>query len=57
MFDKRGSASGPEAGAMMKAKHDENQAEKMEKAARDEEKKQKKALDVAVAVTHGARVL
>ena len=41
----------------MKTKHDDNQAEKMEKTARDEERKQKKALDVAAAVTHGARVL
>ena len=57
VFDKRGSATGLEAMAMMKAKHDDNQAEKMEKTARDEERKQKKALDVAATVTHGARVL
>ena len=41
----------------MKAKHDYNQAEKMENVARDEERKQQKALDVAAAVTQGARVL
>ena len=41
----------------MKAKHDDNQAEKMEKAGRDEERKHKKALDVAAVVTQGARVL
>ena len=41
----------------MKAKHDENQAEKDQKAARDEEKKQKKVIDVATVVTQGARML
>ena len=41
----------------MKAKHNINQAEKDQEAARDEEKKQKKAIDVATAVTQGARVL
>ncbi len=42
---------------MAKAKHDLNQAEKDQKVVRDEEKKQKKALDVASGVTQGARVL
>jgi hypothetical protein len=41
----------------MKAKHDEAQVEKDQKAARDEEKKQKNALYVATVVTQGARVL
>ena len=57
VFNKRGSATGPEARAIAKANHDLKQAEKDQKAARDEEKKQKKALDVAAAVTQGARVL
>ena len=41
----------------MKAKHNENQAKKDKKVARDEEKKQKKAINVATVVTRGARVL
>ncbi len=40
-----------------KAKHALNQLKKDQKVVRDEEKKQKNTLDVASAVTHGARML
>ena len=57
LFGNKGSATGPESRKMLAAKQAETQAEKEEKAARNEERNQSKALKVAREVTKGAKLL
>ena len=57
LFGLKGSATGEEGRAMARKKADEAQAEKMSKAAKQEQAKQKKALEVAALVTKGAHLL
>ena len=57
LFGNKGSATGPESRKMLATKQAETQAEKEEKAARNEERNQAKALKVAREVTKGAELL
>lgn len=57
MFGLKGSATGEEGRRMARARNEEQQAEKAEKAKRKEAFMQKKALDVAALVTKGAELL
>jgi hypothetical protein len=57
LFGNKGSATGPESRALLATRHAETHAEKEEKAARNEDRNQAKALKIAREVTRGAEVL
>jgi hypothetical protein len=57
LFGNKGSATGPESRALLATRQAETQAEKEEKAARNEDRNQAKALKIAREFTRGAEVL
>jgi hypothetical protein len=57
MFGLKGSATREEGRRLARERHEQNQAEKAGKAARKEDAKLKKALEVAAGVTRGAELL
>ena len=57
LFGNKGSATGPEARKLLATKHADAQAKEEEKAAKNEERNQAKAIKVAREVTQGAEVL